>query len=160
MKKKNNQFSITKLEGCQFSQRNEYVGLIVGSYHIIVRIAGIDITNIFGKRGLKRRLFISQLVFFGAFFIQLISTIIFCMIEGWHWTATHPVEKTIDAVTVRFMVLPPLYWLYCISYALNTIAKNGKFTLEPTTIEKKFEIKIEVKSKEDFITVKDILTNN
>lgn len=47
-------------------------------------------------RGSKKIIDRGEYIVVYSFIFQLTQTVVFLLLEGWHWTATHPVEKLFD----------------------------------------------------------------
>lgn len=54
-----------------------------------------------GKKKLKLALSIARSFAIGGCILWIVETIIFLIIEGWHWRATHPIEIYLDRCVLR-----------------------------------------------------------
>jgi len=132
------------------------LGTMFLGYFVTIRLFGVNVTSL----SMAQKLNFSIGVFFFAFFLQLFSTILFCIIEGWHYKATSPMELTIDALSLRTMYGCVLYWVFRIAVALSKLSRSNIFTVKPEKVENTYNMTVKINNEEDFNKFKAILENN
>lgn len=74
---------------------------------------------------------IKQLLNFGqniiilSFSFCLLETLVFLVYEGWHWKATHPIEKILDKICSFGVTIGLMFMVLSVfAYVINQIEKE------------------------------------